>query len=207
MKTLILAFIFSCLIVSVQGHGSDDEKDWVFTQSDNGVSHYERWVTVNSELKVRERKVEMEIRGNFDKAVHFLADQTNCKQWMRGVKMVDGVYVASNGVVSHTIMNLPWPFKDQDMVALCELELLSRSSVRIKITSWPNAFPSNSKCIRIKDYQASWELTRISNDKIKIVFWVIARDAPRFPRVIQDPIVKKIFRENFNDLKTILSSL
>ena len=131
----------------------------------------------------------------------------DCKQWMKGVAKVTNRDIEGIGSVSRTILNLPWPLKDQDLITHYQLKELEDGSCLIKITSCPEAFVKESKYVRIQDYEACWQLTQIDDNRIRIVFVAISRDGPRFPRVVLDPLVKKVFRNNFNDLKDILSSL
>lgn len=192
---------------SVRLIAGDLEKGWTCTLNSNGISHYERWVAVNSDLKVRERRVEMEITCNLEEAVRFLQNPESSRQWMRGIKEVN--ILPSQGshekdVFAHTVFNFPWPFKDQDMVAQYRTETLGPNHYLIRIESRPEALPVKSNMVRIWDYQASWELILLDTKAVRVVFWVYSAEAPRFPRLIQDPIVKKMFRNNFDDLKNLL---
>lgn len=185
------------------------EIQWSRTMAGNGIVHYERWIHVSKTLRVRERKVEMEIECHFDDAVFFLLNPETAEQWMQGVKKVKvlcGGECPSQPAIAQTVFNLPWPFKDQDMVARYSLESCNESSCRIVISSVPDAAPRKSNTVRIRDYTAIWELSRSDNGTVRIVFTVCSREAPRFPRLIQDPLIKKMFRENFDTLKERLGA-
>jgi len=201
---VLLALVANASVRLIAG---DSDKGWTCTLSSNGINHYERWVAVNADLKVRERKVEMEITCNLEEAVCFLQNPESSRQWMRGIKEVNILPPQGSHektVFAHTIFDFPWPFKDQDMVARYKTENLGPNHYLIKIESRPEALPVKSNAVRIRDYQASWELVLLDKNAVRVVFWVYSTEAPRFPRLIQDPIVKKMFRNNFYALKILL---
>lgn len=205
---IVLWISFILCFSDVSKGGDNDTPDaWAHILTSHGINHFERWVQVNSDLAVRERKVEMDIPCDFEKAIHFLSDPGNCKQWMKGVAKVTNRDIEGIGPVSQTILNLPWPLKDQELITHYQSQYLDDGSCLIKITSCPNAFAREAKYARIRDYEACWQLQKLDEERVRIVFVAISRDGPRFPRVILDPLMKRVFRDNFNDLKVLLSTL
>jgi len=58
---------------------------WKEVESKSGITIYERWVKINSNLTVKERKGEMTIKGSVNSVVDLLSDPSKAKLWMENV--------------------------------------------------------------------------------------------------------------------------
>ena len=187
---------------------SDDEKEWTCTISSGGINHYERWIQPRPDLRVRERKVEMIADCSYDKTIQFLMNPENSKKWMKGVKEVKEISAPENSTrQAYTIFNLPWPLNDQDMVSSQKLVAISENQSVIKIESVNDFLPEYSKLRRIKSYYACWEIHEMTGNRAKVIFKVCSYDPLKIPKFIQDPIINKVFKGDFEKLKSILSQL
>lgn len=213
MKTrlLILAILFvACQSVHAKTgeKSSDDETEWTCTISAEGINHYERWIQPRPDLRVRERKIEMVADCSYDKAIQFLMNPENSKQWMKAVKEVKELAESGNGTKrAYTIFNLPWPLNDQDMVSSQRLVAVSENQSVIKIESVNDFLPEYSKLRRIKSYYACWEIYEMRGNRAKVIFKVCSYDPLKIPKFILDPIINKVFKRDFEKLKSILSQM
>lgn len=209
-KTILISLLCIYLIATkATGIGTDQKKisnNWKCLHSEDNISHFERWFTNEKDSLIRERKCELLIDCDLDTVLHFINNPQNTLRWMREVKSVT-LFPAgkSTKTYAHTIFKLPWPFEDKDVVASYETFCLNQNHYRIRIRSVRNLMDECLNISRIKEYQADWEITKTDLNKIKIVFTVTSDIQPVIPRFIQDPIVTKVFIQNFEQLKKLLS--
>ena len=175
---------------------------WKKVESKSGITIYERWVRVRSDLTVRERKGEMTIQGNLNSVVDLLSDPSKVKLWMENVSEAYLVKKESEKEwASYTYFSLPWPFENRDMVSVSKLNFNNPSSATIEMISKENALPTKKNVKRLANYKATWKIADLGNGHIFISFSTISYTSPEYPRFIQDPIVRKVFMRNLLKLK------
>ncbi len=178
--------------------------EWVCVKDVDGIALHERWVKVNDSLTVRERKGVMVVDGSFNEVVNFLKNPNTVKRWMKGIKEVRFI-IHQDERLLYFVINLPWPFSDRDVVAKYSVVQTDQDNCTIRMNSSYYKEKRDSKNVRIKDYNASWKLTRVGDNKVKIDFQVFSAEPPIFPQWMQEPVLKKVFYQNLMRLKTELS--
>lgn len=209
-KILMIGLLCTFLIINkVTGIGTDKKRvnnEWVCLHSEDNISHFERWFANEKDSFIRERKCELLIDCDLGTVLRFINNPHNTLRWMREVKSVTLLSVEKSSTkYAHIIFKLPWPFEDKDMVASYETFRLNIDHYTIKVRSVKNLMDECLNIARIKEYQANWEITKTEGNMTKIVFTVISDIQPVIPRFIQDPIVIKVFIQNFGMLKKLLS--
>jgi len=181
-------------------------ENWKQTDSKSGVTVYERWVPVSTDLSVKERKGEMVISGTLKSVISTLSDPVKTKLWMENVSDAYLVSQKSDELwYSYTYFSLPWPFENRDMVAVSKLKYSSGgTSATIEIVSRENVLPVKENAKRLHNYKATWEIVDKGKGDIYISFSAISYTAPEYPRFIQDPVLRGTFLRNLINLKTIL---
>ncbi len=175
---------------------------WKEVESKSGITIYERWVKVRSDLTVKERKGEMTIQGNLNSVVDLLSDPSKVKLWMENVSEAYLVKKESEKEwASYTYFSLPWPFENRDMVSVSKLDFNNPASATIEMISKENALPTKKNVKRLANYKATWKIADLGNGHIFISFSTISYTSPEYPRFIQDPIVRKVFMRNLLKLK------
>jgi hypothetical protein len=181
-------------------------EDWKIVESKSGINIYERWVKVNSNLTVKERKGEMIIEGTMNSVINILCDPTKTKLWMENVS--DSYLIdkrSDKEWSSYTYFSLPWPLENRDMVSVSSLKYNTPGTAIIEIESKESTLPLNKNVTRLMNYKASWEIADIGNGHIFISLSAISSTAPEYPRFILDPIVRGAFMRNLYKLKLIIS--
>ncbi|WP_163709166.1 SRPBCC family protein [Mangrovibacterium lignilyticum] len=210
-KYVLVLMIFWHFSASAEEGDRNEAEAWTCILTSDDITHYERWVDIGNDIRVRERRIEMTVNCSFERALKFLSQPQNTKKWMSGVSRVSSldtiVAVKGDCQYAYTIMDLPWPLKDQDLVTRQERIDLSEDHSRIVIVSEDNLIPEKRKKKRIKDYQARWEITRLEANRVQIIFEVCCHMPPQVPRSLQDPVVKHIFRKDFATLKDLLAAI
>ncbi|MEI6882850.1 MAG: hypothetical protein WCO02_00075 [Bacteroidota bacterium] len=196
------AGISMLLLVLLCGGRLMAAETWKEVESKSGITIYERWVKVRSDLTVKERKGEMTIQGNLNSVVDLLSDPSKVKLWMENVSEAYLVKKESEKEwASYTYFSLPWPFENRDMVSVSKLDFNNPASATIEMISKENALPTKKNVKRLANYKATWKIADLGNGHIFISFSTISYTSPEYPRFIQDPIVRKVFMRNLLKLK------
>lgn len=179
---------------------------WELTDDEDGIKFYVRWVPLNSFTEVRERKVEILAHTRLDKALGMVADIDKARLWMSGIKRASLLQRDNNNQwYSHVLYGLPWPFNDREMITLCRMNRgAGQSKITISMESVEHSYPQAKGVERLTNYKASWEIVEINHNLVKMTFIALSGDPPAFPRVIQDPVIKRVFMGNMRTLKDLL---
>nr|WP_321410421.1 hypothetical protein [uncultured Carboxylicivirga sp.] len=205
MKIAALLLVNSMLIFGFTSESFNEPK-WISSGNENGIHLYERWIHVNDQLKVRERRGEFISHCSLLDAEMFLKDYTTCTQWMKGISKAE-LLTQNKDQLIYFVISLPWPFKNRDFIAryLCQRVDAKTCIIRLKnVNNYPLI---NDKYIHIKDYRASWLVEQISPTTCRITFCTFSSEPPLFPQWMQDPVLKKLFFKNLDRLKNILNEL
>ncbi|PKP03377.1 MAG: hypothetical protein CVU11_08560 [Bacteroidetes bacterium HGW-Bacteroidetes-6] len=180
--------------------------EWDLIDANSGVSVFERWVYVNKDLTVRERKGEFSVPGTLSSVVKIVSDVSLSKQWMEHVSDAYLVSRLSEKVwYTYTYFSLPWPFANRDMVAMWMLGYSSdNKTATIEIRSRENMIPEKKGIKRLGNYSATWIITDKGSNNIGVSFSTISYTSPEFPRVIQDPVLRSTFMQNMKNLQRLL---
>ena len=179
---------------------------WELTDEEEGIKFYVRWVPISDEQKVRERKVEILAHTSLDNALKMVTDMEKVRLWMSGIKKASLLHRDSkNQWYSYALYGLPWPFNDREMITLCKMKQeAAQPRISINMESIDQSYPPAKGVERLTNYKASWELIEINKTLVKMTFIARSGDPPAFPRVIQDPVIKKVFMGNMRALKSLL---
>jgi len=199
--TILLSILFLPLVDLVDdGKGTSTDptvnSEWNHVKCHKGVNLYERLITIN-ELQVSERKGELVVACDYNTVTKFFLVPENMKFWMKGVKKANCLRADSiNKWTVHTIYRLPWPFANKDMISAYQFKQIGMNKCVIQIISIDDRIEVKPRMERITNFRANCLVTKIDEQKTKIVFSVVCATPPIMPRWIQDPIVKRIFLKN-----------
>ncbi|MEI6575182.1 MAG: START domain-containing protein [Bacteroidota bacterium] len=208
MKTfssVILKTVLLSLFILAFSYATFPE-NWKAVESKSGIQVFERWVDINKDLKVKERRGVIQVRKSLPEVVKTLKDPSNTRLWMEHVSDAYLVKQVSDNVwLSYTCFAIPWPFESRDMVSLSTLEYNNNgSSAYIIIRSKGEAIPVKPKTSRLNNFKACWEIKDLGKGQCSISFTAMTYAAPDYPRFIQDPVIRGTFYRNMLNLKTIL---
>jgi hypothetical protein len=196
---VLFTMIAGCMI-------SASTESWVLVDSESGINMYERWVSVNNDLRVRERKGEMTINGSLNEVLSVLTDPAKTNLWMNHVSSAYMIRkVSDQAWYSYTYFALPWPFDNRDMIAFSNLNYnQDHTLARIEMTSRETTIPLKPGAKRLNNYKATWELRKAGNSRTKIIFQAVSFNPPEYPRIIQDKVMRGTFMDNLVNLKGLI---
>lgn len=196
---LVLALVFG-------GHLMANES-WKKIETKDGVDLYERWVNVNSNLTVKERKAEMVINCDMHSVLTTLSDPSQTRLWMENVSDSYLIRKESDNVwSSYTYFSLPWPFENRDLVCVSNLKRFDPGQATIEIVSMENMLPMKQKVERLTNYKATWRIADLGNGRVFISFSAMTATPTNYPRFVIDPVVRGAFLRNLIKLRLVLAS-
>jgi len=176
--------------------------EWKYTMCDNGIGLSERWLMVSDSMGVRERRGDMIISCDYNRAINYLSDYKNINQWMKRVK--SATLLADTDRTIHLVFAMPWPMSNRDVVATLNLFPVDNNSCIVKICSLTEA-PQQHGNVRIGRYQTTIHVTRLDDERTKIELSTFTNEPPMLPVRIQDPFIRKSLYINLLQIKTRLT--
>ncbi len=199
---LFILFVLASSLTNVCLAGN--ESDWEFISEDSGIKMYERWIVTKSEQKVRERTGKMTINCDAQKVIDLIADEKRTHLWMNNVESVKMLkHLSAEHWIQRTVLDAPWPFNKQDMVSDYTVTKTDKLIV-IKITPANNEFPCQKGIERLDTFVAKWEIEPAGKNNVKVTFTTTSTIPPKYPAMVQDPVVRKVFVSNLRNFKKLI---
>ena len=205
-KAILHSFL---LILSLNAFSGEkpiksENPKWNVVQKDDEIELYDRWIDLPDGRKTRERKGVFYVNNNIEDILKLVTTADGVKTWMSGVKESNDV--GENMV--YVLFNVPWPFKDKDLVAeINTSNIPGFQSKKVHYSAVADYLPLNEDAERLKSYEATWTLTMIEPGRIQVSFTAFSDTPPIAPKWIQDPITAKLFKDNLLKLRELLIEL
>lgn len=128
---------------------------WTFVKEKDGIKVYTR-LESNSSLK--SFKGEVTFQASLEKVYSMLGTDKNNDWWPTAITEVKVLGYDENKYIQYYLVyNLPWPFKNRDIVTETTIITDTVSGVRKYVASpLPNKVPEKSNLVRIKEYHQTW---------------------------------------------------
>jgi hypothetical protein len=194
----LCTILFSLLLLRVSA-----QTEWSLTRNEKSIKVY---TAKGENSKFKRIKVEAIIPGTIEKLRSVLLDVNNNKKWVyhtRQSHLVEQVNL--NEVVYYAETFLPWPFSNRDVVIRMSLHVDSiNQTLLVTAVGVPDAVPLNKGLVRIRDFNARWEVRSESSHQIGITYYLQLNPAGSISPSISNMFVTKGPFETFNNLAGLL---
>jgi len=128
---------------------------WTFVKEKDGIRVYTR-VELNRSWK--SFKGDVTFHASLEKVYSMLGNDKNNDWWEKAITNVKVLGYKENKFIQYyMVYNLPWPFKNRDIVTETTISTDAISGVRKYVASpLPNKVPEKSNLVRLKEYQQTW---------------------------------------------------
>lgn len=203
----ILIFCSQLTQAANKPNGDREVKGWELITESNGIEVFERWIQLEPKLKIRERTGRMILNASVDEVLGLIADVSKAALWMKNVEEVALLKsISKTEWYQRTVLDAPWPFSKQDMVSKyivhCNPE---KTEAHVIIKKESELFPKQDGINRLDSFNALWEVIKINDHKVRVVFTTTSTKPPEYPTWVQDPIVRNIFFSNLRNFKKLIS--
>lgn len=200
----IALFIFNYHAFSTESISVIENPDWNIVQKDSEIELYERWIELPAGRKTRERKGVFCVNNSVEEILELVTTSKGIKCWMSGVEESREI---SESMI-YVLFNVPWPFKDKDLVAaLTTSDIPGALGKTIHYSAAADYLPLQNGAERLKSYEAHWTITAMEPGRTQVTFTAYSDTPPVAPKWIQDPITAKLFKDNLIRLRDLLIEL
>lgn len=128
---------------------------WTFVKEKDGIKVYTR---IESNRTWKSFKGEVTFQASSEKVYSVLGNNKNNDWWDKAITDVKVLgYVENKFIQYYLVFNLPWPFKNRDIVTETTITTDTVSGVRKYVARpLPNKVPEKSNLVRLKEYQQIW---------------------------------------------------
>lgn len=160
---LKLFAVLSILLFIITGVKAQD--NWELRRNENGISIYSRRLD-----KIVELRLLTEFNTTSDNLIAQLENIPNYVNWVYGNKRTGIIKkISDHDIIYFTEAHLPWPIADRDLVVELTITPATATTPLIIIAkSIQGILPPKPHFIRIPYSVATWRVTPISSNKLKI---------------------------------------
>jgi hypothetical protein len=146
-------------------NGVKAQDNWELRRNENGISIYSRRLD-----KIVELHLLTEFNTTTDNLIAKLMDIPNYVNWVYGNKRTGIIKkINEHDIIYFTEAHLPWPIADRDLVVeLTVTPATATTPLTIIAKSIQGILPPKPHFIRIPYSVATWRVTPISSNKLKI---------------------------------------
>lgn len=143
------------------------EQPWKKELDKNGVQVFLRECP-GCELK--EFKAQTHVLASIDKVMALLLDFRNYPKWVfnnKGTFQLESK--SKDEFIYYTQINCPKPTLDRDLVVDFKIVDQTPKRILIKTTTLPKYVNEKPKIVRVKEFNGSWELIRLSDNETQVI--------------------------------------
>ena len=193
--------VFAILFILL--HPSLVVAQWKLNRNEKGIKVY----TASGEnSKFKRIKVEASFAGTIDKLTAILMDVGNNKHWVYHTRKSYLVQLVNpNELLYYAETSLPWPLSNRDMAIRMSFAADTvNQTLLVTAVGEPDAVPANKGLVRIRYFNAKWEVKKINDNEIEITYYLTVNPAGSVSPGISNMFVTKGPFETFSNLSALL---
>lgn len=206
---ILMQFSSVLVIASNKPNGNSQTLGWKLVTESFGITVYERWIELDTKVKVRERSGKMIVHSSMDEVIELISDLSRVHLWMNNVEKVELLKsVNRNEWYQRIVLDAPWPFSKQDIVSkYIVYRDPSTDKAKIEILRETKLYPKQDGFERLDSFNARWDIEQISSNKVKVTFTTLSTKPPKYPCWVQDPVIRNVFFSNLKNFKKLISNV
>lgn len=144
------------------------ESGWQIAKEKDGIAIYTREL---AGAEVKEFKALTEINTEMEFLVDMVLDVKEYARWMDNIESAEVIKkLTNNEFYVYSLIDIPWPINDRDLVTLNQVEREGKAKVKISLQSVEGFVPVKDDVIRMPKANGFWEFTLVGNGKIGVVY-------------------------------------
>lgn len=180
-----------------------DQEKWELRRNENGIAIYSRKL---SDASFKQIKVECELPGTTSQLVQVLKDVPHHPDWVYSTSKATLIKKKTeNNYIYLTETDMPWPVADRDLVVETIIHPVVKGNLRVEVKSLPDYIPVNKNFIRIPYSEATWDISPLPDNKLKIIYTFSINPGGSIPAWLVNATVVTGPYNTFMKLREILS--
>ena len=175
------------------------QDNWQLKKDEDGIKVFTA-STPNSNFK--SIKVECSVKAKAAQLVAFLMDISAQHDWVYNNKNTSLLKkIGANEMIFYSEVSVPWPCTNRDYISHITITQPTDKLVTIDAHSEPDLLPAKEGKVRVKNSKAHWDVTRLGNELLQIVYTVQFDPAGSIPAWLTNMFVTKGPFETFQKLR------
>lgn len=192
IQILLLSLLFAPNKLAAQ-------TQWVLEKDKNDIQIFTRKLPNAS---IKDYRAETVLNASAEEVLSFLIDFDNYKNWFANAEKCYLVKKVSNTeLIQYFEAKAPWPVSNRDCVTRFEIDKKPNGDVRINLSLAPEFYEEKSDIVHISEFKGYWEITKIGENKVKIVQEVASNPGGAIPDWLANAFIIDTPFESFSKLK------
>ena len=198
-----MKLIIPILLILIHPSMLAAQDEWKLNRNEKGIKVY----TASGEnSKFKRIKVEATFVGTIDRLMAILLDVGNNKQWVYHTRKSHLIQLFNpHELLYYAETSLPWPLSNRDMaIRMSFAPDTINHTLLVTAIGEPDAVPVNKGLVRIRYFNARWEVRKTNENEIGITYYLTVNPAGSISPGISNMFVTKGPFETFNNLAGLL---
>jgi hypothetical protein len=200
VQSLYISVYTFLIVLSIEG---EKQSRWQLAKEKDGIKVYTKKEESSSFKSI---KVEASFQGSWEKLANILIDVKFQKQWVYRTKNSYLLKkISNNEVLYYTETSLPWPVNNRYAVVRMKISYDSVNKVgRVVSRDEPDMQPAKNGLVRIKYYNATWEVKALEKNKLDITYYLEVHPGGSVPASVVNLFISSGPYTTFSNLAALL---
>lgn len=145
----------------------EGEEKWKLMREGDGIRVFVRKMKGTN---VRQIRATMEVDASVKELLELVKDSESASEWIAQIKSFKDLEVISEREwYTYAEINVPWPFRDRDLVSFNKVSCDS-GSLRVDIVSKPGHIPERDGMTRMSRAEGAWVFTPKEGGKTEVTY-------------------------------------
>jgi uncharacterized protein YqfB (UPF0267 family) len=201
-RSICFAAAFLCVLLAGLSTAMAQD-DWLIKKDEDDIKVFTR-DDPNSAFK--SIKVVCTVHAGMTQLAAALMDVDAQHEWMYNNKYAKLLKkIAPNELTFYSEVSVPWPYENRDFISHLTLTQPSPGTLRLDAHAEPDALPEKEGKVRVKKSVAHWEITKVGDQLLQIIYTVQFDPAGSVPAWLTNLFVSKGPYETFQNLRKLVS--
>ncbi len=194
---------YSVVVILTGINSAFGQSDWRLRKEEGGIKIYTQ-DDPHSDFK--RIKVDCTIKAGLTQLAAALLDVEAQHDWMYNNKYSKPVKkIAPNELTYYSEVSVPWPYQNRDLIAHFTVAQPAAGLMTVDSHGEPDALPENEGKVRVKKSVAHWDITRLADQQLRIVYTVQFDPSGAVPAWLTNLFIAKGPYETFSNLRNVVS--
>jgi hypothetical protein len=177
------------------------QENWKLVKEESGIKVYTK-PEPGSDYKAF--KAEMQVKCKIEDIVHILKTSDSINNWIVNCKGIELLKSNVNDQYYYIETQLPFPFKNRDMVYHFQYFKENNEQVRVNVTGMPEYIPHREGIVRLAKTNGYWLLSTIGPDKVSVIYQMHVEPGGLIPAWLANPFIVNVPFSTFNELRKLI---
>ncbi len=179
----------------------DAQENWKLVKEEAGIKVYTK---PESGSDYKAFKAEMEVSCKIEKIVEILKTSDTNNSWIVNCKGIELLKTDDNEQYYYIETQLPFPFKNRDMVYHFQYITINSDQVIVDVTGMPEYIQPKEGIVRMAKTNGYWFLTSLGTDRTSVIYQMHVEPGGLIPAWLANPFIVNVPFSTFKELRKII---